>query len=415
MSRRRPRLLRPAIALATASILGVGAAIAFGAVPGNSVNLPKGSHHGSTVEPVAGSAGDDELEMTTAQAAKYAGTLGKTATKKRRHGSTPTASPSATPSSTPAPTTTSTPTDTSTPDHAMTPGATMTMPAGDWIPVDAAAWKAQLDEFEALTPRTPPATAKKNPEFNATCTYSHSGNNDPIVFPGQTGKSHLHSFFGNESTDANSTTEDLMKFTSTTCLPTQDHSAYWMPSLTDKSTGQKVEPKELIVYYGSLLEDKTKTVPMPNGMRMVVGDAKKQEATPVGTVNQFWCAGGPADGVARSDDGNWPVCQDNGSLHFLQRFPDCWDGKNLDSPDHKSHVAYGAQGTCPAAFPVRIPAVTFVVNYDTEGTKAGFELASGMASSMHFDGFFAWDTKTMADLVKSCVNQLVTCNKEKQF
>ncbi|NWN33781.1 DUF1996 domain-containing protein, partial [Klebsiella michiganensis] len=22
-------------------------------------------------------------------------------------------------------------------------------------------------------------------------------------------------------------------------------------------------------------------------------------------------------------------------------FPACWDGKNLDSPDHQSHVAYG--------------------------------------------------------------------------
>lgn len=22
------------------------------------------------------------------------------------------------------------------------------------------------------------------------------------------------------------------------------------------------------------------------------------------------------------------------------RFPTCWDGKNLDSPDHMSHVAY---------------------------------------------------------------------------
>ncbi|GAB6899048.1 DUF1996 domain-containing protein [Kineosporia succinea] len=414
MSRRRPRLLRPAIALGTATVLGVTAAVMLGVGPGNSANLSRvPQHHGATFQPVAGSAGESEQEIGTDEAAAYAQKLG---TRRKRH-PTPsqTSAPTAVPSPSAAPGQTTSPGQTTTPGHTMTPGATMTMPTGDWIPVDQAAWKAQLDEFEALTPRTPPATAKKNPEFNATCTYSHSGTNDPIVFPGQAGKSHLHSFFGNESTDADTTTEDLLTFTSTTCLPTEDHSAYWMPSLTDRSTGAKVEPKELIVYYGSLLDDKTRTVPMPNGMRMVVGDAKKQEATPVGAANQFWCAGGPADGVARSTDGNWPVCEDNGSLHFLQRFPDCWDGKNLDSPDHKSHVSYGAAGTCPAAFPVRIPAVTFVVNYDTPGTAAGFELASGMASSMHFDGFFAWDTKTLADLVKSCVNQLVTCSKEKTF
>ncbi|GAB3268124.1 DUF1996 domain-containing protein [Kineosporia babensis] len=350
----RPRLLRPAIALATASVLGVTAAIALGVGPGASAQLPKNSHHS-----VAG---------------------------------TPTM-----------------------PGHTIAPDGSMTVPAGDWLPVDQAAWQAQLAEFEALKPRTPPATAKKNPEFNATCTYSHSGKNDPIVFPGQSGASHLHSFMGNAVTDANTDTDDLMQSATTTCQPVEDHSAYWIPTLTDKSTGKEVEPKEMIVYYGSLLEDKTRTVPMPNGMRMLVGDAKKQTPTPAGAQNQFWCAGGPVDGTTRSDDGNWPVCQDDAALHFLMRFPDCWDGQNLDSPDHKSHVSYGAAGTCPEEFPVRIPAVTFVINYDTEGTKAGFELASGMPSSMHGDAFFAWDTKTMADLVKSCVNQLVTCNKEKQF
>jgi hypothetical protein len=441
VSRRRPRLVRPAIALATASVLGVTAAVALGVLPGNSAPLSslEASHHGKSVleiddvKPVAGSAGDTDLKMTSAQAAEYAATLGKTVAQKKRHGHQPTpTSSTTTPStttpstttptpsasgtgSTTAPTATTSPTDTSMPGMTMTPSASMTMPAGSWIPVDQAAWQKQLDEFNALTPRTPPATAKKNPEFNATCTYSHSGKNDPIVFPGQTGASHMHSFFGNSSTDADSTLASLMGNPTTTCQPGDDLSAYWMPEMTDNATGKPVYPQELIVYYGSLLDDKTKTVPMPNGMHMLIGNAKLQQATPAGSANAFWCAGGPVDGVSRTDDGNEPVCQDGATLHFLERFPDCWDGKNLDSPDHKSHVSYGAAGTCPAAFPVRIPAVTFVVNYGVTNTKAGFTLASGMASSMHFDASFAWDTKTMADLVKSCVDQLVTCNKEKQF
>jgi len=51
----------------------------------------------------------------------------------------------------------------------------------------------------------------------------------------------------------------------------------------------------------------------------------------------------------------------------------CWDGKNLDSPDHKSHVAYPAAGpqtftgssvggACPATHPVKIPQIMLEVS-----------------------------------------------------
>lgn len=51
----------------------------------------------------------------------------------------------------------------------------------------------------------------------------------------------------------------------------------------------------------------------------------------------------------------------------------CWDGKNLDSPDHKSHVAYpsggpaafsgtGTGGACPSTHPVKIPQIMLEVH-----------------------------------------------------
>jgi hypothetical protein len=49
----------------------------------------------------------------------------------------------------------------------------------------------------------------------------------------------------------------------------------------------------------------------------------------------------------------------------------CWDGKNVDSPDHKSHVAYPSSGTfestgpCPATHPVRLPQLMYEVMWDT--------------------------------------------------
>jgi hypothetical protein len=284
-------------------------------------------------------------------------------------------------------------------------------PAG-WIPVDRAKWAAQLAAFNALIPLQPPAGHNKNAEFNATCTFSHAKPDDPIVFPGMAGASHMHSFVGNSRTDANSTPDSLMRLTDSTCKPLEDHSAYWVPTLYEH--GQPVQPQSVVVYYGSLLEDKSKTVPMPAGLRMIAGDAKKQTPTPRGAVNQFYCAGGPQDGKTRSTDQNWPVC-DGGTLHFTLRFPDCWDGRNLDSPDHKSHVSFGAGGTCPAAFPVPIPALTFSISYPTSGTADGFTLSSGMASSMHGDAFFAWEDQAMAQRVKDCVVQVAQCNTEGKF
>jgi len=52
-------------------------------------------------------------------------------------------------------------------------------------------------------------------------------------------------------------------------------------------------------------------------------------------------------------------------------FRSCWDGKNLDSPDHSSHVSYPATGTfensgpCPTTHPVKLPQLMFEVIWDT--------------------------------------------------
>ncbi|UAC01836.1 DUF1996 domain-containing protein [Dactylosporangium vinaceum] len=293
-----------------------------------------------------------------------------------------------------------------------TPAPTSASPATGWIPVDAAAWAAQLAAFRALPAKPRPAGANHNPEFNATCTYSHSAPDDPIVLPGLPGASHLHSFVGNDSTNASTTPADLTRLTASSCKPLEDHSAYWVPTLLEN--GKPVEPQQFVVYYGSLLKDPSQTVPMPQGLRMIAGDAKKQVATPKGAVNQFYCAGGPQDGRTRSADGNWPVCE-GGTLHFTLRFPDCWDGRHLDSPNHRDHVSFGQGGACPATHPVPIPALTFSIAYPASGTDAGFALSSGLASSMHGDAFFAWDGEAMAARVKNCVVQVAQCNTAGQF
>jgi hypothetical protein len=295
--------------------------------------------------------------------------------------------------------------------------ATSKIPTSGWIPVDHAAWKAQVDAYNALKIDPVPVGVGNLAEFRADCQYSHSLPDDPIVAPGLPGASHMHTFVGNEAVNANTMAEDLTKFTATTCRPVQDHSAYWVPTLYDNATGQPVQPSGFRVYYRSLMNNSTGQMPMPSGLRMISGDARKKVPTPRGATGQFYCAfygPGDLDGVARSTNGNWPICGGNATLHFMLQFPDCWDGEHLDSPNHKDHVTYGVNNTCPPSHPVKIPAITFDIQYAAKGTPEGYFLSSDpegkSASSMHGDAFVMWDVDTMNKRTKDCILQRRTCD-----
>ena len=60
--------------------------------------------------------------------------------------------------------------------------------------------------------------------FFANCRFSHTAPDDPILFPGQPGRAHPHTFFGNRSTNAASTPATL-RAAATTCKPRADRSA----------------------------------------------------------------------------------------------------------------------------------------------------------------------------------------------
>lgn len=208
------------------------------------------------------------------------------------------------------------------------------------------------------------------------------------------------------------TTQSLLAETGTSCTPAKDLSAYWIPTLYQG--GKAIESDGMIVYYGSRLPDPTATVPFPQGFRMIAGNAKSQVPTPAGSANQFFCAGEGGE-IGRSADGNWPICAPTAKLVHQLLFPDCWDGKHLDSPDHKAHVAFAHNGTCGGDHPVAIPSVSFVIGYPTSGNAAGFSLSSGMASSIHGDFFNAWDDTALGRRVKDCIVQSAKCNSAGTF
>ena len=90
-------------------------------------------------------------------------------------------------------------------------------------------------------------------------------------------------------------------------------------------------------------------------------------------------------------------------------FPDCWDGVNIDSSDHKSHMAYSnAQGVCPLGYPKEVPLLHLQLRYPLTGQFA-ITLSSGTRWTQHADFFNAWDQTRLEQLVDDCLNAGVDC------
>jgi hypothetical protein len=236
--------------------------------------------------------------------------------------------------------------------------------------------------------------------FTSGCRFSHRAPDDPIVYPGQPGKSHDHSFVGNDSTDASSTLESLQAST-TTCRRPADTAAYWMPTLSD--SGTPVAPLGATVYYRRRTLEKLR--PFPAGLKVVAGDSHAISPQPLQVT--YWNCG-PEAGV--KPQSSVPTCPDvpGSNLRLHVRFPDCWDGTNLDSADHKSHMAYSDKGACPAGQPVAVPALEVIFRYPIKGDP-GIFLASGGQFSAHADFFNAWNEQRLTQLVDFCLNGLRHC------
>jgi Domain of unknown function (DUF1996) len=82
-------------------------------------------------------------------------------------------------------------------------------------------------------------------------------------------------------------------------------------------------------------------------------------------------------------------------------FPDCWDGRHLDSPDHRSHMAYSRNYVCPASHPVKVPLIRLMIRYPVTVARDVY-LASGGQLSGHADFFNAWNEHALAKLVDTC-------------
>jgi hypothetical protein len=255
------------------------------------------------------------------------------------------------------------------------------------------------------------SSATRIGQFVAQCPFSHRSSADPLVRPhGQAhdaadghhaGPPHSHDFFGNSSTDEHSTIASLEASTTTTCDLVEDLSSYWAPTLS--RGGVAVQPSAFAAYYDSAPGmDPAAVQPMPAGLSMIAGNDDRPGA--VSGVARWGC------GKKRSlaSDGV-PACGLGAPLTLHIDFPDCWNGRDVDSADHRSHVAYSTQGACPPSHPVPIVRLVLSIRYPIYGDPADLTLSSGTLDTAHADFMDAWTEQGMREFVDLCIYRRVIC------
>jgi hypothetical protein len=240
--------------------------------------------------------------------------------------------------------------------------------------------------------------------FRTVCRYSHMNFDDPLVYPGQRGRSHLHVFFGNGAVDAMSTPESIRAQGGSTCRGgTVNRSGYWVPAIIDTRNGSPVVPSgDHDFYYKTgygLFGQDAKVVTFPVGFRMIAGDSKSRVPQ---SMAHYECQGRKSETL--------PDCP-NGELRQIVEFPQCWDGVNLDSPDHRSHVVYARNGQCPKTHPVHFAQVTYIIKYQVPASgSASWRLSSDPAgapagSSGHGDWVNGWEQEVMDTFIERVVRK----------
>jgi Domain of unknown function (DUF1996) len=238
---------------------------------------------------------------------------------------------------------------------------------------------------------------------------------DSIVFPGQPGRAHMHTYFGNTGSSAASTAASLLSSGDSTCGGTANRSSYWVPSVINASN-QAVVPIWNMVYYKSGYQGISPgavSPTLPNGLKIIVGTGTS--TGPQDAPVTWTCANG--GGSYTPKQASIPICAAGDLLKATLEFPQCWDGMNLDSADHKRHMAYGTGAGCPASHPVAIPAISYNIDYPvggggTGGWRLASDLYSGAAGgySLHGDIVLAWDPAVSSQWLANCTRQNADCH-----
>ncbi|KAF2116814.1 hypothetical protein BDV96DRAFT_645218 [Lophiotrema nucula] len=214
---------------------------------------------------------------------------------------------------------------------------------------------------------------------------------DPLVQPGQAPSTHLHQIIGGNSLNVSMYPDNHdppALSTCTTCQASEDFSNYWTAALYFKArngTYKRVPQKGnvgfegqkggMTVYYmqDSLgdYQQKSKVKAFQKGFRMLIGNPAVNNKHDADRYPQLTYTCLQDMNTRYPETKDFPAKPCPAGIMTNVRFPTCWNGVDLDSPDHISHMSYPINGTfedqgpCPDSHPVRVPQILYEVIFET--------------------------------------------------
>ncbi|KAK3356506.1 hypothetical protein B0T25DRAFT_603001 [Lasiosphaeria hispida] len=195
---------------------------------------------------------------------------------------------------------------------------------------------------------------------------------DPIVEPGKIPSAHVHQIVGGNY--FNATIDPKVNVgeqaTCTTCSFSEDFSNYWTAVLYFRARNGSY--KRVPQYPNALLGSLTGGMTVYYIQESFNSNGKQKMTTfkPAGNKGlTYTCL---KDVMTRfPETAEFPKEPCPAGIMANHHFPACWDGKNLDSPNHQDHMfdtgkgGFSVAGACPASHPVRVPQVAFETMWNT--------------------------------------------------
>ncbi|MBX9360381.1 DUF1996 domain-containing protein [Streptomyces sp. WAC04114] len=239
---------------------------------------------------------------------------------------------------------------------------------------------ADFADIKSVQPNANDKVGASGGSFATSCGVNENGlfNSDNIIAaPGVTnGAHHFHDYIGNQGNNAFASDQDLAK-AGTSCDDQGDKSSYYWPVVRlqngaqeqdaqkpgggiEGNAGEIVTPKQVtLTFVGNPRE---KVTAMPRLLRIITGDAKSFVNGPA-NANASWSCTGFED---RQLKDKYPLCPQGSDVVRTFKFQSCWDGRNIDSANHRTHVAFAdAAGNCPSGFRP-IPQLVQRIVYDID-------------------------------------------------
>ncbi|MEV4597406.1 DUF1996 domain-containing protein [Amycolatopsis sp. NPDC049253] len=156
-----------------------------------------------------------------------------------------------------------------------------------------------------------------------------------------------------------------------------------------------------------------RVVAMPRFLRVLYGDAKEGANGPA-NARASWTCSGFED---RLTD-HYPICPEGSKVERIHAFPNCWDGKNIDSANHRTHIVFSdANGNCKRGFKA-VPQlkITLVYNIPHDVQVKGQYKVDAFPEEKHnprsdHDDFANVMTQSQMNRVVSCINTGKRCKE----